>query len=48
MGINEQGGHVGAVAGEGHEAVVGVRNWFFVGRIGVKCFHFLKVHGVLI
>jgi hypothetical protein len=25
-----------------------VGDWFFVGRIGVKCFHFLKVHGVLI
>ena len=48
MGIDEQRGHVGAVAGEGHEAVFGVGDWFFVGWVGVKGFHFLKVHGVLI
>ena len=40
VGIDEQGGHVGAVAGERHEAAFGVGNWFFVGWIGVKIFHF--------
>jgi hypothetical protein len=25
-----------------------VGDWFFVGWVGVKGFHFLKVHGVLI
>ena len=39
MGIDEQRGHVGAVAGEGHEAAFGVGDWFFVGWIGVKIFH---------
>lgn len=36
MGIDEQRGHVGAVAGEGHEAVFGVGDWFFVGGSGVS------------
>lgn len=40
MGVDEQGGHFAAIAGERHVAVVGVRNWFFVGWVGVKGFHF--------
>jgi len=42
VGIDEQRGHVGAVAGEGHEAAFGVGDWFFVGWIGVKGFHFFR------
>ncbi|KNH46912.1 hypothetical protein ACS73_08435 [Pseudomonas lini] len=34
VGIDEQRGHVGAVAGKGHEAVFGVGDYFFVGWIG--------------
>lgn len=39
MGVDEQGGHFAAIAGKCHVAVVGVRNWFFVGWVGVKSFH---------
>ena len=35
VGIDEQGGHIGAVAGQCHEAVVGMGDWFFVGWIGM-------------
>ena len=43
LGIDEEGGHVVAVAGEGFEAVFGVGGWFYVGWIGMKCFHLVAL-----
>ena len=43
FGIDEKGGHVVAVAGEGFEAVFGVGGWFCVGWIGMKCFHLVAL-----
>lgn len=42
MGVDEQSGHLTAIAGERHVAVVGVGDWFFVGWVGVKSFHRFK------
>ncbi|MNU00892.1 hypothetical protein D3C72_2441310 [compost metagenome] len=48
LGIDEQGGHVVAVAGEGHEAVFGMGDWFYVRWIGIKFGHFSNISGVFI
>lgn len=45
MGVDEQGGHFTAVAGERHVAVVGMGDWFFVGWVGVESFHFSNSKG---
>ncbi|MNH21028.1 hypothetical protein D3C79_808200 [compost metagenome] len=39
VGVDEEGGHFTAIAGECHEAIVGVWGWFFVGWIGMNGFH---------
>lgn len=39
LGVNEQGRHVVAIAGERHETALGMGGWFYVGWIGGKCFH---------
>lgn len=36
LGIQEQGGHVTAVAGERLEAVIRMRSWLYIRRIGMK------------
>ena len=40
LGVDEQGWHVVAIAGERHEAAFGVGDWFFIGWIGMNTFHF--------
>ena len=34
LGIDEESGHVVAVAGEGFEAVFGMGDWFYIGCVG--------------